>query len=40
MSEEENTHIKEVYAQFGLAVYYAQVLEHGMVNALVFLNRY
>lgn len=30
--------VKEVYARFGLAVYYAQVLEHGIVNALVILD--
>jgi hypothetical protein len=28
-------HVKTVYAHFGLAVYLAQVLEHGLVNALV-----
>lgn len=28
-------HIKEVYAHFGLAIYLAQVLEHGIVNTLV-----
>ena len=31
-------HVKEVYARFGLAVYYAQVLEHGLVNALTVLD--
>ena len=31
-------HIKEVYARFGLALYHAQVLEHGLVNALVILD--
>lgn len=31
-------HIKEVYAHFGLAQYLAQVLEHGIVNALVYLE--
>ena len=30
-----NEHVKEVYAKFGLAVYLAQVLEHGLANALV-----
>ncbi len=30
--------VKEVYARFGLAVYCAQVLEHGIVNALVTLD--
>jgi hypothetical protein len=28
-------HVKEVYAQFGLALYLAQVLEHGLANALM-----
>jgi hypothetical protein len=28
-------HIRETYAHFGLAVYLAQVLEHGIVNAMV-----
>jgi hypothetical protein len=31
-------HVREVYARFGLAVYFAQVLEHGLVNALVILD--
>jgi len=31
-------HLKEVYARFGMAVYCAQVLEHGLVNALVILD--
>lgn len=35
---DEGEHVKEVYARFGLAVYYAQVLEHGLVNALVILD--
>jgi len=39
MSEhDEGEHVKEVYARFGLAVYSAQVLEHGLVNALVILD--
>jgi len=33
---DEDEHVKEVYAHFGLAVYFSQVLEHGLVNALVF----
>lgn len=33
---DENEHHKEVYAYFGLAMYTAQVLEHGIVNALVY----
>ena len=36
--DDESEHVKEVYARFGLAVYYAQVLEHGIVNALVTLD--
>ena len=34
----EDEHIREVYAHFGLAVYQAQVLEHGLVNAMVILK--
>ena len=34
----ESDEIKEVYARFGLAVYFAQVLEHGIVNALVSID--
>ena len=34
----EEEHVKEVYARFGLAVYFAQVLEHSLVNALVILD--
>ena len=33
-----NEQTKEVYAQFGLAVYLAQVLEHAIVNAMVYLD--
>lgn len=32
--DDENYHTREVYAYFGLAVYHAQVLEHGVVNLL------
>src|SRR5438034_11431655 len=31
-------HIREVYAYFGLAAYFGQVLEHGIVNAMVILR--
>jgi len=31
-------HVKAVYAHFGLAVYFAQVLEHALVNGLVFID--
>ena len=31
-----NEHVKEIYAHFGLALYLAQVLEHGLVIALVY----
>jgi hypothetical protein len=34
----EDEEVKEVYARYGLALYYAQVLEHGLVNALVVLD--
>jgi hypothetical protein len=34
----ESEEIKEVYARFGLALYWAQVLEHGIVNALVVVD--
>lgn len=33
---DEELHHKEVYAHFGLAIYGAQVLEHGIINALVY----
>jgi hypothetical protein len=36
MQMDEDLHHKEVYAYFGLAIYQAQVLEHGIVNALVY----
>lgn len=38
--EDDDTgeHHKSVYAHFGAAVYYAQCLEHGLVNALVYLD--
>lgn len=32
--DDENYHSREVYAKFGLAVYFAQVLEAGVVNLL------
>lgn len=32
--DDENYHTREVYANFGLAIYCAQVLEHGVVNLL------
>jgi hypothetical protein len=35
---DEGEHVKEVFAHFGLALYQAQVLEHGIVNALVILD--
>ena len=31
-------HIKTVYARFGIALYFAQVLEHGLANALMFVE--
>lgn len=30
--------VKEVYAHFGLAIYSAQCLEHGLVNAFIYLD--
>ena len=36
--QSDNEHVKEVYARFGLAIYHAQVLEHGIVNALAILD--
>jgi hypothetical protein len=30
--------VKEVYAHYGLAMYLSQVLEHGIVNALIFID--
>lgn len=35
---EADEHAKETYARFGLAFYKAQVLEHGIVNALIVLD--
>ncbi len=35
---EPGENFKEVCARFGAAMYFAQVLEHGIVNALVFLD--
>jgi len=34
-SDEDSVQIREVYSRFGLAMYQAQVLEHGMVNAVI-----
>ncbi|MFI6504395.1 hypothetical protein [Nonomuraea typhae] len=33
---QEDWHVREVYAYFGLAMYHAQVLEHGIVNLVVW----
>ncbi len=35
---DKNEHVKEVYAHFGLSIYLAQVLEHGIVNTFIFLE--
>ena len=35
LDDEEDEQTKDVYAHFGLAMYFAQVLEHGVVNAMV-----
>ena len=37
-SWDKDEHVKEVYARFGLSMYFAQVLEHGIVNAFIFLE--
>jgi hypothetical protein len=36
--DDKSDHVKEVYARFGLAMYFAQVLEHGIVNGLVIID--
>lgn len=36
--DEYGDQVKEVFAHFGLAIYQAQCLEHGIVNALVYLD--
>lgn len=36
MKDDSEELAKEVYAHFGLAIYFAQILEHGLVNALVY----
>lgn len=36
--EFDDIQIREVYARFGLSMYMAQVLEHGMVNAIVVMK--
>lgn len=33
--DEDSFQIREVYSRYGLAMYQAQVLEHGMVNAVI-----
>ncbi len=40
MSEySKSDHIRDVYANYGLAMYMAQVLEHELVNGMVTVNR-
>lgn len=34
----KDEHVREVYAHFGLSMYLAQVLEHGIVNTFIFLE--
>lgn len=34
----KNKEVREVYARFGLAIYSAQCLEHGLVNAFLYLH--
>ena len=31
----EDAKVREVYSRYGLAMFMAQVLEHGMVNAMI-----
>ncbi|MBU4346447.1 MAG: hypothetical protein KKH29_03875 [Candidatus Omnitrophica bacterium] len=38
MQLDKDEHVKEVYAYFGLSMYLAQVLEHGIVNTFIFLE--
>jgi hypothetical protein len=35
---DKDEHVNEVYARFGLAMYFAQVLEHGLVNAFIWVK--
>jgi len=37
-TDDEGAHHREVYAHFGLAMYLAQVLENGLVNALTMFD--
>ena len=37
-SESSSEQVKDVYANFGLAIYHAQCLEHELVNSLIFLD--
>lgn len=34
----DNVQVREVYSRYGLAMYMAQVLEHGMVNAVIVMQ--
>lgn len=34
--EDRDALVREIYAHYGLAMYQAQVLEHGIVNAMVY----
>ena len=36
MAADEDEHVRDVYAQFGFALYYTQVLEYSLVNALIY----
>lgn len=38
VSDFENAQTREVYSRYGLAMYMAQVLEHGMVNAAIVMQ--
>lgn len=37
-TDPDDEQVREVYARYGLAMFQAQVLEHGMVNALLVLS--
>src|SRR6266404_1191137 len=37
-ADRTDEHVKTVYAHYGLALYLAQCLEHGLANALVYID--
>jgi hypothetical protein len=38
VEDDENAHTREVYARYGLAMYYGQVMEEGITNLIVVFN--